>query len=90
VVLGVLEYELDLRAAVDAPRYHHPWLPDEVTFERNADATYRAAIQRLKLLGHRTKLTDEQGSAHSIYVDPATGKKTGAADLRRSGAAEGY
>jgi gamma-glutamyltranspeptidase/glutathione hydrolase len=90
VVLGVLEYELDLRAAVDAPRYHHSWLPDEVTFERNADATYRAAIQRLKLLGHRTKLTDEQGSAHSIYVDPATGKKTGAADLRRSGAAEGY
>lgn len=89
VVLGVLEYELDLRAAVDAPRYHHQWLPDEVTFERNADAAYRAAIQRLRLIGHKTKLTDVQGSAHSIQIDPETGKKIGAADLRRSGAAAG-
>lgn len=90
VVLGVLEYDLGMREAVDAPRYHHQWLPDATTFERNSDAAYRAAIQRLKLMGHKTKLTDVQGSAHSIQIDPATGKKTGAADVRRSGAAEGY
>lgn len=90
VVLGVLEYELDVQAAVDAPRYHHQWLPDETAFERHADTAYRAAIQRLKLMGHKTKLTDEQGSAHTIHVDPNTGQKTGAADMRRTGAAEGY
>lgn len=90
VVLGVLEYELDVRTAVDAPRFHHQWLPDEAVFERNADTAYRAAIQRLKLMGHKTKLTDVQGSAHSIWIDPQTGKRTGAADMRRAGHAAGY
>lgn len=90
VVLGVLEYELDVRSAIDAPRFHHQWLPDETSFERHADSAYRAAIQRLKLMGHKTKLTDVQGSAHSIYIDPQTQRRTGAADLRRSGHAAGY
>jgi gamma-glutamyltranspeptidase/glutathione hydrolase len=90
VVLGVLEYELDVRAAVDAPRWHHQWLPDETIFERSADSAYRAAIQRLKLMGHKTKLTELQGSAHSIFVDKQTGRRHGAADMRRSGHAAGY
>ncbi len=90
VVLGVLEYELDLRAAVDAPRFHHQWLPDETILERNPGTAYRAAIQRLKLMGHKTKLTDIQGSAHSIWIDAKSGKRVGAADLRRTGHAAGY
>ncbi|MDZ4782365.1 MAG: gamma-glutamyltransferase [Planctomycetia bacterium] len=90
IVLGVLEYELDVRAAVDAPRWHHQWLPDETIFERSADSAYRAAIQRLKLMGHKTKLSDVQGSAHSIYVDPKSKKRIGAVDLRRTGHAAGY
>ncbi len=90
VVLGVLEYELDVRSAVDAPRWHHQWLRDETIFERSADSAYRAAIQRLKLMGHKTKLTDVQGSAHSIYIDKQSGRRHGAADVRRSGHAAGY
>ena len=34
VVLGVTEFGMDVRAAVDAPRMHHQWLPDQVTIER--------------------------------------------------------
>ncbi len=33
VVVNVLDFKMDLRAAVDAPRFHHQWLPDRVRFE---------------------------------------------------------
>jgi gamma-glutamyltranspeptidase / glutathione hydrolase len=80
VVLNVLEYDMDVRAAVDAPRYHHQWLPDSVTFEDRAlpDST----IARLRDMGHVIKLRGAQGDAHSIYVDPKKGAALGANDVR--------
>src|SRR5205807_7439192 len=33
VVVNVVEFGMDVRAAVDAPRLHHPWFPDYAVFE---------------------------------------------------------
>ena len=46
IVLNGLDFGMDVRQAVDAPRFHHQWMPDEITFERNAlpdSTTQRAA-----------------------------------------------
>ncbi len=55
-----------VRGAVAAPRFHHQWLPDEVTFERNAipDST----TQRLTAMGYTVKFGGGQGDGHSIIV----------------------
>jgi gamma-glutamyltranspeptidase/glutathione hydrolase len=34
-ILNVAEYNLSMQQAVNAPRFHHQWLPDLITFEPN-------------------------------------------------------
>ena len=79
VVLNVTEFGMNVRAAVDAPRMHHQWLPDHVTIER-AGVTPEL-LERLKAMGHTVRETSGQGDANSIGVD-AAGMAWGAADKR--------
>jgi gamma-glutamyltranspeptidase/glutathione hydrolase len=87
IVLNVTDFDMDIRAAVDAPRLHHQWMPDIVRVEpgRLADEDRT----ELELMGHRFE-SGRQGDAHSILVDPSTGLRHGAADRRISGKAAGY
>jgi gamma-glutamyltranspeptidase / glutathione hydrolase len=65
VIVNVLDYDMDVAAAVAAPRLHHQWLPDEVRIERGfADDTLAA----LKAKGHRIIEPMGQTSANSIAV----------------------
>jgi len=82
VVLGALEFDLGGRAAVDAPRIHHQWLPDRLQVEEGRFS--EATLAALRALGHRVLEKDEQGDAHTIMVDPKSGVATGIADRRRS------
>ena len=66
IVLGVLDHDFDARQAVDAPRFHHQWLPDEVTFERNAIPDSTAAS--LRAMGHTIRFGGVQGDGHTIIV----------------------
>ena len=91
VVVNVIDFGMDARQAVDAPRIHHQWLPDRVSVESALAKQHAEAIERLKAMGHAIKVAGErQGDAHTIAVDAKTGRITGAADRRRSGAAAGY
>jgi gamma-glutamyltranspeptidase/glutathione hydrolase len=91
VTLNVLEFDMPLREAVDAPRLHHQWLPDAVTVEPALLKDHADALDKLRALGHTVnKTAAKQGDAHSIHIDPKTGRYEGAADLRRSGWAAGY
>jgi gamma-glutamyltranspeptidase/glutathione hydrolase len=68
VVLGVTEFGLNGRQAVDAARLHHQWLPDTVRLEQNgASAEVLAA---LKSMGHDASAQGRQGDAHSIWIAP--------------------
>ncbi len=90
VLLNALEYEMDLPAAVAAPRWHHQWLPDRVAFEGAQDERYRELIGALAAMGHAIDpKSGVQGDAHSIWIDRSTGLLTGVADRRVSGKAMG-
>jgi gamma-glutamyltranspeptidase / glutathione hydrolase len=80
VVLNVLEYDMDVRSAVDAKRYHHQWLPDTASFE--ADALPDATANRLRAMGHGLRMRGGQGDAHTIRYDAVTRTARGANDLR--------
>jgi gamma-glutamyltranspeptidase/glutathione hydrolase len=89
VVLNVLEFELPLREAVDAPRLHHAWFPDRVEMERGLREDGEL-VRKLEAMGHKVAPRPvRQGDAHTIRVGP-DGRYEGAADRRRSGWAAGY
>ena len=65
VIVNVLDYKMDVAAAVAAPRVHHQWLPDEVRVEHGfADETLAA----LRAMGHRVIEPLGRTSANSIAV----------------------
>jgi gamma-glutamyltranspeptidase/glutathione hydrolase len=82
VIVNVLDYNMDVAAAVAAPRLHHQWLPDEVRVERGfADETLAA----LQAMGHVVVEPLGQTSANTIAVTP--NGLLGAPDPRTRGAA---
>jgi len=80
VVLGATEFGMNARQAVDAPRLHHQWLPDQVDFERaGADS---AVVKQLEAMGHKVRIAGVQGDANSIMFDAKTHTAYGANDRR--------
>jgi gamma-glutamyltranspeptidase/glutathione hydrolase len=81
VIVNVLDYQMDLAAAVAAPRLHHQWQPDEVRIERGfAEAT----LAELSAKGHHLVEPMGQTSANSIAAGPDH-HWLGAADPRTRG-----
>ena len=89
MVVNVVDFHMDLRAAVDAPRLHHQWLPDRVKIESTLARAHPETVAALRRMGHRVEEDESQGDAHSIWIDPATGDLVGAADKREDGRAAG-
>jgi gamma-glutamyltranspeptidase/glutathione hydrolase len=87
IVVDVVDFGMDVQAAVDAPRLHHQWFPDVVHFE--GVKQYPDLVQKLHEMGHKVE-SPKQGDAHSIWIDPKTGLYFGAADKRIDGKAGGY
>jgi gamma-glutamyltranspeptidase/glutathione hydrolase len=88
VVVNVLDFNMDIQQAIDAPRLHQQWFPDQVQYEDRPPIS--SAIPELRAMGHTLKSTRAQGDAHSIWVDPQSGQYFGAADPRSAGKASGY
>jgi gamma-glutamyltranspeptidase/glutathione hydrolase len=82
VVLNVLEFGLEPTAAVEAARTHHAWFPDRLTLE--GEAWDPATVEALRERGHSVVVGGpKQGEAHSIVVDPRSGRRQGIPDHRR-------
>lgn len=80
VILNIVDFEMGIRQAVDARRIHHQWLPDRIRVEE--DGVTAETVAALEGMGHAIQVRGEQGSAHSIMIDAATGERVGAADTR--------
>jgi gamma-glutamyltranspeptidase / glutathione hydrolase len=89
VITNVIDYGMDIQQAIDAPRIHHQWLPDELVYEPYglSGDTQKALIAR----GHKLAKPRYLGDAEGIMIEPKTGIRLGATDPRRSdGPAVGY
>jgi gamma-glutamyltranspeptidase / glutathione hydrolase len=87
IILNVLEYQMDVGAAVSVPRIHHQWLPDQLRVERwGLDAL---TLQELRRRGHTINESNSWGNANAIAIT-ADGYIEAAADPRGQGFPSGF
>lgn len=87
VIMNVIDHNLNIQAAVNAPRIHHQWLPDEIRIEQGISPD---TIRLLEGMGHKVVKKSAMGAIQSIMIAP-DGTFYGGADPRRStSAAMGY
>ncbi len=87
-VMNVIDHGMDIQAAIDAPRIHHQWFPDQIMYEPFGMSPDTLSI----LTGYGHKFVDRPGniaSATGILIDE-NGVRLGAIDSRSDGAAIGY
>ncbi|MBV8574127.1 MAG: gamma-glutamyltransferase, partial [Acetobacteraceae bacterium] len=82
-LLNALDYNMNVQVAVDAPRTHMQWLPDEVQYEPGALSP--SAIASLRSMGYTLRGIPSWGSAQAIVVDPVTHALYGGSDHRTAG-----
>jgi gamma-glutamyltranspeptidase/glutathione hydrolase len=79
-ILNVVDFGMNAQEAVDAGRFHHQWLPDRITVERQQFSPDTVAM--LKAKGHDVRETQAQGVAEVIVLDAATNTLEGGVDRR--------
>ncbi len=87
ILMGVVDFGLDIQEAVNAPRFHQQWLPDQILVE---DRLSPDTMNLLRSKGHKLDVHHFWGDGECIMVDPKTGDRLGASDGRNNGKAVGY
>ena len=88
VIVNVVDFGLTIQEAIDAPRFHHQWLPDELRMEIHGFS--EDVTKALEARGHRLALHGFMGDAEGIMLEPKTGMRLGASDPRGDGQTIGY
>ncbi|HEY8715185.1 MAG TPA: gamma-glutamyltransferase [Candidatus Acidoferrum sp.] len=86
-VINWMRLGMDAQAAINAPRFHHQWLPDEILLEKEFSPAFE---QALNARGYATKRRGHIGLVNAVAIDPQTNDRLGAADPRDNGSAQGF
>lgn len=84
-LINILEFDMSTTDAVNKPKFHHQWLPDEVNTELGFQPGTADALERM---GYRVRPATSIGRMEVIRVLPG-GKIEAVADRRGDDAAEG-
>jgi gamma-glutamyltranspeptidase/glutathione hydrolase len=95
VLMGVVDYGMNIQEAVNAPRFHHQWMPDVLNVEQWFSPD---TVQVLQKMGYHVEFGLHEGNevfpywsdAECIAIDPNSGERLGASDGRNGGKAVGY
>ena len=88
-LINVIDFGMNIQEAVDAPRFHHQWLPDQISYERHRLSPDTIAL--LESRGHTVVGRARQGVVQAILYDAETDTLEGAPDRRWPGStALGY
>ncbi|MEO8209475.1 MAG: gamma-glutamyltransferase [bacterium] len=86
-IVNIIDYDFNLDQAIDAPRFHHQWYPDEIQIEKSfGDEIVK---KELKEMGYSLKEISDFGRVDAIMF-LGDGSMTGYSDRRGYGKAIGY
>lgn len=85
VILNVIDFRMNIQKAVEFPRFHHQWMPDELRVESDFSPD---TIDLLTARGHKIRKVAQQGEVCAILWDGSW--LQGAADGRTEATAAGY
>jgi gamma-glutamyltranspeptidase/glutathione hydrolase len=80
LVLNVVDFGMNVQQAIDAPRFHHQWLPDRIRYEPFGLSP--DTVRLLEARGHHLVEGPSQGVAEGVAWDGATGVLEGGSDRR--------
>jgi gamma-glutamyltranspeptidase/glutathione hydrolase len=88
-ILNVIEYGMNVKEAINAPRIHMQWYPDEIFAEPGA---FTADLEKtLITMGYKIRPVGHLGDVAAIVVNPRTGKLESVNDPRYpAGLSAGY
>ncbi len=87
ILMGVVDYGMNVQEAVNAPRFHHQWLPDVINVEQGFPPS---TVKLLEGMGHKVEAGNYWSDGECIMIDPKSGERLGASDKRNNGKAIGF
>ena len=78
-ILNVLDFQMPIKEAVEAPRIHHQWMPDELNVEDKLPPETKKSLERR---GHTVRERSTLGVVQAVLAKRS--KTTGAADSRKA------
>ena len=87
IITNVIDFNMAVAQAVEAPRIHQQWMPDVISFEHQGLSADTAAALKAKGQNIKERASYDggyQGDGESIAIDPKTGLRYGAADPRKA------
>ncbi len=95
VLMGVIDYGMNIQEAVNAPRFHNQWRPDVLNVEKWFSPDTVGTLRRMGYnvvfgLHDGADVSPYWSDAECIAIDPKTGERLGASDYRNGGKAVGY
>ena len=95
ILMGVVDYGMNIQEAVDAPRFHQQWMPDVSSVEQEFPPDI---VKALEGMGHHIEFGEGSVGTRSpvwsdgecIMIDPKRGDRLGASDKRNNGRSIGF
>jgi gamma-glutamyltranspeptidase/glutathione hydrolase len=88
VIVNIIDHGMNIQQAIDWPRVHHQWMPDQIVYEPYGIAP--DALNRLKSMGHQFGKPRYMGDAEGVMIDDKTNMRLGGSDPRLDGKSIGY
>jgi gamma-glutamyltranspeptidase/glutathione hydrolase len=88
VILNCIDFGMNIQEAINQPRIHHQWLPDQIDYEEFGITL--DVKENLSRRGHKIGNSKILGRVEGILIDSDNNVIYGATDPRGYGSAEGY
>ena len=88
VIVNIIDHGMNIQQAIDWPRVHHQWMPDQIVYEPYG--LVPDVMNRLKSMGHQFGNQRYMGDAEGVMIEIKTDVRLGGSDPRLDGKSIGY